>query len=241
MLSIDVPTTQIYNPKAKRPLTKGNACKKRADFYQWLDTMYPERDIAIYRKDFKNFLLAPFGRKGAFFITIHARTKPDMKANFVGEVEKWRWANVVSNFRYKNMVNNARRREFQKQFVVENDELVFIGDGEKPPIYQGEVAHFTPKKRKWGKKMKGTPYVTHKGKYYLEVAIRRIIRTRYFLDGFEVNANVVEPHIVDQDEFSVADHQGLPVNNRIIIRDYSFENIHAAKFCKRIWYVIEDE
>ena len=48
---------------------------------------------------------------------------------------------------------------------------------------------FTLSPRAWGERVEGTPFVTHKGKDYLEVIFNKVISSQLFLDGKPVDAN----------------------------------------------------
>jgi hypothetical protein len=225
----------LYNPNLVRPDTKGSHKTKREAFYAWLDANYPDPTIRISREDFERF-----GRRGAYFMSMFTKTNPEMKKSWEGgEVEKHRWSNVVANARYSNMVNNARQRLFEEQHAEQNNELVFIGDGVLPPVVNGEVEHFVARRRHWGVRRQGTPFVDHKGKVYLEVAIRSILRDRYFVDGVEVDSDTVVPHLRKKDTLAIAMNQGLPEDRQVMLRDYNFSNITTVRFCKRMW-IVED-
>lgn len=210
----------------------------KQSFYEWLDETYPQFEIEISLEDFKKMLLSPFGHKGAFFISLFTKTFPKMKKSWTGgQVIKHRWLNVVCNCSYKNLVNNARRKEFRRQFQEMDNELLFIGNGILPPVSNGELETFVPHQRKWGQRIKGTPFVEHKGKLYVETFIRSIQMTRYFNGEIELMEAEVTPHLSRKDSVAQIFHQGLPEDKLVVLRDYELKNVHAARFCKRLWNI----
>jgi len=119
--------------------------------------------------------------------------------NPFGQVFKRSIVNVMVNFNYANAVNNQRGRE-------------------------GEAKDFTPDARKWGTRLPGLPFVSHKGKSYLECRVMRSLSHAYITaDGRALTDADVAPFLPTRN--SNAEKQG--VEKEIIIRDYAVDNMEA--------------
>jgi hypothetical protein len=150
------------------------------------------------------------GRKGAFFVTIVAETDPRLLKTdnpYVGTTKISR-VNGLLNWIYENAVNNQRFRENQ------------------PLDNNGEVEQFTALPRKWGVRVKRedgtvTPLVEHKEKQYLELKVQQSLGYEYRLNGQTIEPEKVEPFLPKRKEGARQE-----VDNPVILRDYSLENIH---------------
>jgi hypothetical protein len=253
MLATEInPTARLtpYNPRNAAPQFEAPSHdQKRAQFQNWIDRHYPT-DISIKREDLQGFLASPFGHKGAFFITLATRTEPDMAKGgrkypenpYFGRVEKRSHIQVIGGWNYENAVNNARARLFD-----DNDGPIFEDGRVIPPMERsGEPEHFTPEERSWGTRLKGLPFVVHTKKgdtketYYFEAGIRKVLsKPEFRLDGEVIDKSVIAPWLKKEDEEATAAHQGLTVESRIILRDYTLKNIHAMRFCGRTIFVID--
>lgn len=145
-------------------------------------------------------------RKGAFPITFLSMTEPKMnkgrgknKNPFLGRVFKASTVNGIINFIYQNSVNNQRERE------------------DKTP-------DFIPEARSWGTRIKGTPFVEHKGEFYLEVKVERTLEEpRYYLDGKEADEATKEKIKEWLPPERESSRQEL--DKEVILRDYNIKNI----------------
>jgi hypothetical protein len=239
-----------YNPRNAAPHFEApDHNTKRAQFQRWIDRHYPT-DITMRREDLREFLAAPFGHRGAFFITLFTRTPPRMAKGgrkhpenpYFGRVEKRSHVQVIGGWNYENAVNNARARLFD-----ENDGPIFEDGQVIPPVTRsGDPEHFTPEPRQWGDRLKGLPFVVHTKKgdtketYYFEAGIRKVLsKPEFRLDGEVIDKSLIAPWLQDEDAEATAKHQGLTVESRIILRDYKVDNIHALRFCGRTIFVID--
>jgi len=81
-------------------------------------------------------------------------------------------------------------------------------------------ADFKLSPRAWGERVAGTPFVTHKGKDYLEVIFNKVIETEYFRNGKSIAKDAIE---------------GLPKSkpasdtDGVIIRTYALESIRSLR------------
>ncbi len=162
-------------------------------------------------------------RKGAFPATIVAVTKvhnlrakmdgvanPLWLAHKAGRLLKRSRVNGMINWIYGNSVNYQRVRE------------------EQPLTDDGAVEHFEPAPRKWGERVKGTPFVRHNNGIYLEVKVERSLEHRYELDGKPIDASEVEPFIADTKESA-----RQKTDKAIYCRDYALGNIEHIVYGKQ--------
>jgi len=150
--------------------------------------------------------------RGASFIGIDTVTEPKLKGGKkcpLGKVEKHTKGNRVMIFSkggedggYANMV---RRR-------LDNE-----------PGMSGESFDLSP--RAWGTRIEGTPYVEHKGAYYLEVIFMKAGEVRYTEDGKPVNkADIAE--WLPTESVNEEGQGGLNgTDNRVIIRTFKLDSI----------------
>lgn len=147
--------------------------------------------------------------KGCRPVTLIAETTPDLVAGnpFGKRLRKLAQVNGMIGWNYANAVNNQRCRENQ------------------PLDNQGNVEYFSPKPRKWGKRLKHkdgslSALVEHKGQKYLEVKVQKSLQHLYFLDGKPVNHDVVKPWLRKTTE-----GKRQKVKRPVILRDYAIHNI----------------
>jgi len=151
--------------------------------------------------EFKSALLE---RKGATFITIVAETDPRLNKRgnpYSGRVIKRSRVNGAINWIYGNGVNRQRIRE-------------------------GLEPDFTAHPRKWGERIKGTPFVEHKGRTYLELKVERVLGTEYLLDGKPIDRSLIEEWLPKRKSESGRQE----VEKAVILRDYELVNIRVVTF-----------
>lgn len=127
------------------------------------------------------FTLLTENINGLTFIGIDTSTEPRMlggkKNPFIGRVRKVVENNNVMVFQNKttNTYNNMVMRRLEKE-------------GKNPESFK-----LSP--RKWGTRIPNTPFIEHKGQYYVEVIFLKKGKTHYELDGIKTspqsNWNVV--------------------------------------------------
>ena len=141
-------------------------------------------------------------RRGATFITILARTEPNMRktANpFYGKVYKISRVNGIAWFIYSNSVNNQRERE-------------------------GRRTDFEAEPRKWGIRLEGTSLVEHKGNTYLELKVERSLGHTYvWNDG----TPLTDEEVIDLKTYLFESYRPKTqeTDKEIILRDYNINNI----------------
>lgn len=144
--------------------------------------------------------------KGNTFISIESKTEPKLKkGNPFNALIKISKVFGAIGFNYENSVNNQRIRE-----SLEVD--------------------FEAKPRQWGKRIKGTPLVEHKDKYYLEVKVQGA-ESDYFQDNNRVDVDKIKPWM-----YNSKSRQG--VEKEVIVRDYSLDNISRIKINKKDFIVV---
>lgn len=75
--------------------------------------------------------------------------------------------------------------------------------------------------RAWGSRIPGTPFIEHKGAFYLEAIFVSSGKTHFTLDGKVVDASEIEGL-----SYKTESHQGgLSENNKVIIRSFKLESL----------------
>lgn len=95
---------------------------------------------------------------------------------------------------------------------------------------EDKESDFESKPRKWGEKIAGTPLVKHKDKFYLEMKAQNG-QSDYFNDQGRVSKEDIKPW-----EYAKSSRQGL--ENEVIIRDFSIDNISRVKINKEEYNII---
>ena len=143
-------------------------------------------------------------RKGTTFVTIIAETDPKLRKRgnpYAGKVTKRSRVNGAIGWIYGNGVNRQRIRE-------------------------GLEPDFEAFPRKWGERIKGTPFVEHKGNTYLELKVERVLGTEYLLDGEPIDRSLIEEWLPKRKP----EGERQQVENPVILRDYNLANIKAIAF-----------
>jgi hypothetical protein len=90
-----------------------------------------------------------------------------------------------------------------------------------------QPADFKSAGRAWGVRLRGTPFVTHKSKQYVEVRVLKTIDDpRYFAaDGTEIPADQVKPFLPKRKEGERQQRAGVPADDVVICRDYGLTDL----------------
>ncbi len=159
--------------------------------------------------------------KGALIVSLIAKTVPAMRKTgnpfFSKQGKVWHprchkiaYINAIINWKYANAVNNQRARE-------------------------GNEDYFEPEPRKWGKRIKGTAWVEHKGRMYLEVKVQRSLGHKYFDNaGQEIPREQVEPWLPKRKEGARQE-----VDRPVILRDYALDSITQIKVNGEIYSLVD--
>jgi hypothetical protein len=145
------------------------------------------------------------GLKGTTIITIDACVEPTMRKTnnpFIGRVKKVSRVNGMVGWNYQNSVNNQRERE-------------------------GNEEEFVAHPRKWGERVQGTPFVTHKGQVYLELKVQNVQGTTYFLDNRPATDAEIEAIQAFMPKRAGSGRQ--QVDKAVILRDYKMSSIKAFR------------
>jgi hypothetical protein len=140
-------------------------------------------------------------RKGTSFVTIVAETDPRMNKRgnpYLGRVTKRSTVNGAIGWLYPSSVNRQREREDLQ-------------------------ADFESHPRKWGERIKGTPFVEHKGSTYLELKVENVLETQYLLDGEPVDRSVIQEWLPKRK----SEGQRQEVATPVICRDYKLDTIKS--------------
>lgn len=152
--------------------------------------------------------------RGATFATVTLRTEPDMVRDgnpYYRRTIKVSRRNVTLNYIYGNAVNRQRVRE-------------------------GSDPDFVPQPRRWGRRIEGTTLVEHRGEYYLEIKVERVLSYHYEVDGLPVENATIEPFLKDKGE---GDRQELI--KPVIHRDPKIANVAEITIGKSHYVVVDRE
>ena len=94
---------------------------------------------------------------------------------------------------------------------------------------EGLEKDFVPESRKWGERILHTPLVKHNDKFYLEMKCQSA-ESDYFDDSGRVSSDKVKDW-----EYNKTSRQG--VENEVILRDFSLDNISRIKINKNEYQV----
>jgi len=149
-------------------------------------------------------------------VTITSRTEPAMRKTnnpYIGRVFKLSIVSGTINWHYASEVNRQRNREGGFTLV----------DG---AVVASEVDNFEARPRKWGTRLKDSPFVEHKGNFYLEMKVRESQGHEYRDEyGDKIPDEKMEKIRSFFPKKSESSRQG--VNGEIILRDYRFDRITA--------------
>jgi hypothetical protein len=149
------------------------------------------------------------GVNGATFISIDTSTVVPLNGGqsnpMLGRVRKIQIGSNVMVFQNKNI--NGYEAMVRRR--LENE-------GKSPDS-------FTLSPRAWGVRRKGSPFVDHNGKLYLEVIFLKAGKVEYALDGYPIDKdNIVGLKATP----NPPKQEGL--NNKVIIRTFDVENIRRV-------------
>lgn len=232
MLATTIPASTVAFDPAEKPTLNGTAAEKREQFYAWLNSRYPT-DLRMARADAKAFIESPFGHKGAFIATVQTDTDARLRktGNPHPSTRKRSRSQVLGgSWSYQNAVNNARLRS------MTDNGPIFEDGASRPPVgSDGKPKEFIPEPRKWGQRVHGTPWVVHKDKDYLELMMLRSLSTSYYDETGDLDEATIRPF--KPAKRSNAKHQGVTSENEVILRDYTWQNVHVFTYAGRNIYI----
>lgn len=79
--------------------------------------------------------------------------------------------------------------------------------------------------RAWGTRVPGTPFVEHKGEYYLETIFMRAGAVEYQLDGVAIDRALIE----GLDEAEVRPDSQAGLDNKVVIRTFRLDSIMGLR------------
>lgn len=152
---------------------------------------------------------------GTTFVSMDTQTNVKLtggkKNPLQGRVTKRQVGSVVMVFQNKNITSGYEQmihRRLEKE-------------GKDPQS-------FVLSERKWGTRLKGSPFVEHKGEYYLEVIFLHGGRVAYFVDDIETNPSVIEGLPQKKSE---GEQGGL--ENKVVIRTFKVSSIKSLTINKQ--------
>lgn len=151
---------------------------------------------------------------GASFVGIDTKTIPSLKGGkknpMQGKITKVTTGSSVMVFQNKN--TNAYENMVRRRLIQE---------GKNPDFEVGP--------RAWGERVKDTPFVSHKGKNYLEVIFLKPGKTQFFYD----DQPIAREDIIGLDEKPEGDQGGL--NDKVIIRTFDVDSITAIRIDNQVF------
>lgn len=175
--------------------------------------------------DLNQFFTHLYQSRPGTFVGLTTETVPDMRKTgnpFLGRVTKRSFTTVQIGASYANAVNNRREKEGV-----------------------ADIEPFTPKPRKWGVRINGTPLVIHvkkgedKPRYYMECRVLSVNHEpEYYLDGRFVDSIPLRDQILSFISAPSSNAAWQGVTDEIILRDYALDSIVQVKMDKEV-YVIE--
>lgn len=137
-----------------------------------------------------------------------------------GRVTKLMEGSLVMLFKngtgYKNMVNRRLKKQAEEGVFLTVDLFTILANPE-----------WTPGPRPWGERVKDTPFISHKGKMYLECIFLKAGKVKYFLDGVEIPKDQIVG-LKEKEE----GHQG-GLTNKVIVRTFAIDSILKIRKSKR--------
>jgi hypothetical protein len=135
-------------------------------------------------------------------------------------VKKMTEGNIVMIFTsaqgYKNMVNRRLRKQFEEIGLTADQILEGI-----------ESPDFEPGKRAWGTRLESSPIIEHNGKLYLECIFIKAGKSKYFLDGEEID----KESIIGLEDKKEGTQGGLI--DKVVVRTYALESIIKIRKSKK--------
>lgn len=108
-----------------------------------------------------------------------------------------------------NVIIYSNTEDTGYMYMMKN---LLLQEGKDPETYK-------PKPRAWGNRIGKSPFIEHKGKYYIEVFYLNPGKVDYFVDGICVQSTDGIP--------------GIPASskneNKIIVRTHALDNIHKIR------------
>lgn len=129
--------------------------------------------------------------------------------------------------RVAKVSKNSRVMVFQNKHVSGYGAMVqrrLEAEGKDP-------ASFELGPRAWGTRIPNTPFVEHKGKYYLEVIFLGANEPEYYYNGRQITKGEIIG--LQGDSYSEGNQGGL--ENKVIIRTYAVENITRLTISKETY------
>jgi hypothetical protein len=94
-------------------------------------------------------------------------------------------------------------------------------EGKDPSIFE-------LKPRAWGTRVGKSPFIEHKGNYYLEVIFRTSGKTTYYLDGKEIEKSDIEG-LDEKEKDAAEDTSQGGISNKVIIRTFAIDSIEEVR------------
>jgi hypothetical protein len=122
--------------------------------------------------------------------------------------------------------STVRRQQLREMTAPQGSAERFCG----PPMFRSGP-------RSWGRRIRGTAFVEHKGKLYLETKVQRRMALRYEdAGGAELTVEQVAPFLPKRKP--ATDHQGVTLE--VELRDYKLASIESLSMSGQIYEIAAD-
>ena len=155
--------------------------------------------LKTFKLSLQKFVNMMFTRKGTTLMVIETVTIPKQVKNPYGKIFKHSRVKIQTGFDWENAVNNALAK-------------------------QGEARDFVAGERQWGETEEKRMFSFLRDKVYLRARKLHVYHDRYFVNGKEVNYDVIAPYLRVRNDPQPAE-----------FRNYSLENIKAVVLKRRRW------
>lgn len=145
---------------------------------------------------------------------------------------------TITNVKLNGGKSNPLQGKVQKKVVGSN---VMVFQNKNGSSYEAMVkrrltkegknpSSFKLQPRTWGTRLRDSPFVEHKGEYFIEVIFLHKGKTTYLVNGIETDKNKIIGFPSHKDE---AQQGGL--DDKVIIRTYKTDSIKAITINKKTY------
>jgi hypothetical protein len=97
-----------------------------------------------------------------------------------------------------------------------------------------DSSDFIVSNRAWGTRIGNSPFIEHNGKMYLECVFMKSGKSKYLLDGIEINRDDIEGMPVKKEPTEAYINSQGGIEDKVIIRTFSIDSIVSMKMRGKI-------
>lgn len=156
------------------------------------------------------------GLEGCYLVEVDTTTKVKLKGGKSNPMQDRVTKKTIGAkmMLFSNIGNDAYEKMVKERMVLE---------GKDPESFE-------LKPRAWGTRIESTPFVEHKGNYYIELYHVESGKTVYFLDDEEIEKDDIEGL---EDKKINEESQG-GIANKVIVRTYSMDSIERFAVTSKV-------